>query len=634
MTLEDQIRRMGEARAAEVHTPSWSNRLGTGARRWPLLIAAAAVVAIVVGGVVFFTGDDAADTETADTSDSRSRWIPASGVERIDYPGELGIFAGWLYWPEVALLTPDGRIDVADEDVTRVLGGSSWSRKNSFPADGFRVSVRDDGIVELDLTRTDDELSVASIETGRFSADELERRAPELLDLSNDMAALADAIVGWDQALVVAYLGEIVPIEAVLAADGTYDDAVFWLATASTAQFVASYGTTGSIDYFRELLALEDTEDFTLTEEYFGYVGNGPTVKVDESEWLAIVDDVLGPDPEVNFPGSELSATAPGAPVLARPAADAFTTGNGHWTVRLLYPEPTSFRDGVGVVVTVGGVTLTFGPMDPGVEFTTLAVPARLAEAEARRYADLINAAMAEPAPPTEPYPTVEPTQTGICAANPLPGDDVLDVATHIAFDRSPLDLDQDGVDDEMLVYDDDDGNWWLIARLRGGWTNALGIGTPPTPPALAQTSGAVPAGTDLDGDGGLEFFLTGYLGPSAAMVTARGCELVDEFFLDEPAEGIGASFGVQIGLSPDMPLCQGRACATRVRCAAGVLTQELFVGVGANDDPGYWTTAELRLDPSGVITSTELPNRPVGPFDELDDPPTEVTTGVIDCAP
>jgi hypothetical protein len=235
----------------------------------------------------------------------------------------------------------------------------------------------------------------------------------------------------------------------------------------------------------------------------------------------------------------------------------------------------------------------------------------------------------------TDRPPTTDPlAQGGICAANAEPGDDVLDVATHIAFDRTPLDLDQDGVDDEMLVYDDADGNWFLVARLQTGWTNALGLGTPPTPPGLAMTSEGVPAGTDLDGDGQLEFFITGYIGPSAAMVTLRGCELVDRFFLDEPAGGSGAGFRVQIGLSADMPLCVGRSCATRVRCVDDVLVQELFVGVAANDAPGEWVSVEGRLDPDGVITTTELPARIVGPFETLDDPPTNATTGVIDCSP
>jgi hypothetical protein len=64
------------------------------------------------------------------------------------------------------------------------------------------------------------------------------------------------------------------------------------------------------------------------------------------------------------------------------------------------------------------------------------------------------------------------------------------------------------------------------------------------------------------------------------------------------------------------------------------VLTQELLIGIAANDDAGGWGIGEIRLDRDGVITTTELPTRTVGPFTPLDDPPTEATTGVVDCTP
>ena len=138
-----------------------------------------------------------------------------------------------------------------------------------------------------------------------------------------------------------------------------------------------------------------------------------------------------------------------------------------------------------------------------------------------------------EPEPTTttaDPPPTSDPpAQSGICAANAVPSDDLLDIAVHIAFDRTPLDLDQDGIDDEILVYDDEDGNWFLVARLQAGWTNALGLGMPPTPPGLAQTADGLPAGTDLDGDGGLEFFVTGYPGGTTGRVSLRECRLIGE---------------------------------------------------------------------------------------------------------
>lgn len=278
------------------------------------------------------------------------------------------------------------------------------------------------------------------------------------------------------------------------------------------------------------------------------------------------------------------------------------------------------------LVAVLAGITVTLGPDDekPGADVAT--------EPETTRVTTTMTDATTSTVT-TGPVTTTAGSaqQTVPCAVNPVPSDDVLDLAAHIAFDRTPLDLDQDGVDDEMLIYDDADGHWFLLARLHTGWTNALDIGTPPTPPGLAQTSDGVPAGTDLDGDGQLEFFVTGYLGPSARLVTLQGCELIDSFFVDEPAEGLGASFGVQIGFSDATPLCQGRACATRVRCSDGVLTQELLVGIAASEAVRGWGAGEIRLDQDGVITTTELPTRTVGPFD---DPPTEATTGVVDCTP
>ena len=122
-------------------------------------------------------------------------------------------------------------------------------------------------------------------------------------------------------------------------------------------------------------------------------------------------------------------------------------------------------------------------------------------------------------------------------AGNPVPGADILDIAVHLGFDRTPLDPDLDGVDDELLAYDDADGDWWLIARLQSGWTAPVNIGRPSVP-GLVQTPDGVPAGTDLDGDGGLEFFVSGYADPTARLVSATGCSLIGEFRPEDPADG------------------------------------------------------------------------------------------------
>lgn len=577
MTLEDQIRRMGEARAAEVTTPSWRDRVGAGRRTpWLVVAAAAAVVALAIGAFAVLADNDDADTDVAGP-DSGLRWIPAGGVERIDYPGEAASFAQFAGWPEVALVTPDGRTDVGAEEVTRLFGGSTPYRGNSSPAEDFSLSIHPDGLVSLSLDRGED-VTVARIQTRRFTTEELEARAPDLLGLSTDLVALADAIASWDDGLEVAYVGQPVPIKAMISADDARDDAVFWLDTASKAQFLA----TGS-EFFEGLFALDSAADYTLTEDYLGFSGVSSVVGVTDSEWLVIVDDVLGTDPLVDFPGSELLSNDPGAPRLATPAAEPVLTDDGEWTLALRFAEPTTFRDGGGVVATLGGVTLAFGLAEPGVEFTSLAVPTRMIEAEARRYAELINGYFADVPPPettASPYPTTGPIQSGICAANPVPSDDVLDLATHVAADRTPLDLDQDGIDDEMLIYTEvyagGDESWFLVARLETGWTNAIelwrfaGGGTP----TLTPSPEGVPAAYDLDGDGGLEFFVDGFgnTARSSAIVSLMGCELrrprADGEAGDLLRDGL-----VLIGVGGNS--CAPTGCWPRITCTGNVLRVE-----------------------------------------------------------
>ena len=633
MTLEDQIRRMGEVRAAEVHTPSWRDRVGTNGvgRRW--IVAAVAALALVGGGAAFMLipGDDSADVNTADAEGGELRhWIPAVGgeVTGVEYGSTpVGGFFASPGQQNALITTPDDATDPDDDDWTWVsINGplllQASEDNDPTPSDG------PDGESTFTYRSGDGEVWVRS---RRFDAADIRSHEAELRALGPDISAIAAEIASWDDDVEVVFAGDAAAPDLTVATDDALDGGfVLRIDERDPLRFAATYrwALEGPDDAVAGMFALED--DGELNASYAMLSAAAVPTEITDDEWTGVLDRLIGPDPLVRV---GLGDAESGRAVVA--------TYRGHHTVAIdLVPSTavlaTSDAGPTQVGIGTGdgtGISLIFESEPSGVP-GRLIVQSRMSEAEARRYAELINGALDEPVPPTEPYPTADPTQTGICAANPVPSHDVLAIATHIAFDRSPLDLDQDGVDDEMLVYDDGDGNWRLIARLQAGWTNALGIGTPPTAPGLAQTSGGVPAGTDLDGDGGLEFFVTGFLGPSAKMLTLRGCELVDKFFLDEPAEGLGATFGVQIGLSPDMPLCQGRACATRVRCAGGVLTQELFVGVAANDDPGYWTTAELRLDPSGVITSTELPNRPVGPFDGLDDPPTEATTGVIDCTP
>jgi hypothetical protein len=67
MNLEDQVRRMGEARATEVSTPSWRDRVGGGrglVARWAVA-AVAAVIALTISGVVVFAQDDDSDADVS-----------------------------------------------------------------------------------------------------------------------------------------------------------------------------------------------------------------------------------------------------------------------------------------------------------------------------------------------------------------------------------------------------------------------------------------------------------------------------------------------------------------------------------------------------------------------------------------
>jgi hypothetical protein len=253
---------------------------------------------------------------------------------------------------------------------------------------------------------------------------------------------------------------------------------------------------------------------------------------------------------------------------------------------------------------------------------------------------------------PTSLTPTTVPTTTGVpttnsaptttsaspgrtCATNPEPSAGFLDTATHIAFDRTPLDLDLDGIDDEVLIHEADDGTWSLIARLQGGWTNALDIGQPSLP-GLALTPDGVPAGTDLDGDGGLEFFVTGYLADTAQLVSFNGCELVDKFLFDSPPESPGATFGVQLGIAAGSDLCT-ILCFTRVSCSDGVLTQEILVTDPPGSAPGGDVAlgrGEIRLH-EGTLELTELLAETGIPILDLPpNAPSAETTGVIDCLP
>jgi hypothetical protein len=634
MTLEEQIRRMGEARATKVSTPSWRDRTGEGVgRRWAWAAAAAAVVLAVVGAALL-SRETESPTDVADPDPiSVARWIPPSGVWQVAYGASPAALFFSVPGQQVALVTTaEDATSQADEDWTWISVGPQplifalSEDGDSGPRDGYFEFGTDNGNV--------------LIISERLTADDLAGAETSLRAADGNIDAIATTIAEVYADVDVVYVGSASSPPTQVSSEPDVDgEVVWWIDEPNVERYMATYRWLLNADgnAVDELFAF--SERVAMDQDFAAYPADLQLRQVNKTEWFDIITDLLGDNPRVTADqrGGTDSRLGELGLDLASPAAEPVQNADGSWTVRLLFDQPLSSTDGGGIELSIGPrITLSF-LFEPGVSHRSNDLIASLAEAEARRYAELINRSVSEPASATTTlrYPTTDPSeQTGVCATNPVPSDDVLDVATHIAFDRTPLDLDQDGIDDEMLIYDDVDGNWWVIAQLQAGWTNALDLGTPPTPPGLAMTSEGVPAGTDLDGDGQLEFFLNGYIGPSAALVTLRECELVDSFFVNEAPEGFGASFGVQIGLSADISACQGTSCATRVRCVGDVLTQELFFGVGPTDLPGSWATAEVRLDPSGVITTTDLPVRTVLPFETLDDPPTEATTGVIDCTP
>lgn len=235
----------------------------------------------------------------------------------------------------------------------------------------------------------------------------------------------------------------------------------------------------------------------------------------------------------------------------------------------------------------------------------------------------------------TEPPATttaVPPPQAGICAANPVPSADILDIAVHLGFDRTPLELDLDGVDDELLAYDDADGDWWLIARLQSGWTAPVNIGRSSVP-GLVPTPDGVPAGTDLDGDGGLEFFVSGYADPTARLLSATGCSLIGEFRPEDPADGPPSPGEIFIGFPADFPECVGRTCTTRAACVADVVVYETYMSpIESAGERGLWSIGEFRLEGSVIRVAADV--QLIEASEQPGDVPTAATTGVIDCPP
>lgn len=583
MTLEDQIRRMGEARASEVTTPSWRDRVGAG-RRTPWLLAAAAVVAVIVAiGAVAVLSEDDADTDVAGPDGTTvGRWVPPGGVWEISYGASPGAVFFTVPGQEVALVTtPDDAASPADADWTWISVGPQpllfalSEGGDSGPRDGYFEFGTDDGNV--------------LIVSERLTGDDLTGVEDTLRAADGDIDAIATTIAGLYADLDVVYAGAASRPPTQVSSEPDVDgDVVWWINESDALRYMASYRwlLTPTGNAVNDLFAF--TGEASMTQEFAAYPSEPEPRRATDDEWLEIVERLLGPAPQVSATGDPGNGDAAGLTEsgldLASPAARPVPNDDGSWTVEISLAESRAFPDGGAIEFSMGPrITLVYY-FQPGVTYESIALDAPLVESEARRYVELINTAATEPAPATtttDGYPTTgPPQQTGLCATNPVPSDDVLDLATHIAADRTPLDLDQDGIDDEMLIYTevyaDGDDSWFLLAHLQTGWTNPIelwrfaGGGTP----TLTPSPDGVPAAYDLDGDGSLEFFVGGFgnTARSSAIVSLAGCELQRPRADGEAGDPLRDGL-LLIGVGGNS--CAPTGCWPRITCTGNLLRVE-----------------------------------------------------------
>ena len=582
MSLEDDLRRMGEARAAQAHEADWRAMKATSRSRWWLgAAAAAAILVAVVGGIALVaTDDDSPDLATADpdpvTNGEIERWIPPGTVTTIEYG--LSPFTVWgLVGPgqEVALVTtPEDATEPLDDDWTVVIVDPPWQFRG--------VDDAPDGPTEFDgradfRFRTPDG-RVVLLMSRRFTASDLTEARPRLEALGGDLNGLTAEIASWDPELQAVHVGAATGVEAVISTEDAASDGsvVGWLGGGSEMQFVATYrwGLDDLSTLLGEAFAVADTGLFNSS--YFAFPADRPPERVTEPEWDSVVEGLIDGDEAVILAGDPgTGERRPLGPVTA-----SVTDHEGHHTVRFTLDDATTLTEGGQVVAVVGGISLYSEWIAPGQGTDAVIVPARMSLEEAERYVALINAR--------------ETDQPGPCAANPPPSPQVLDLAVHLAADRNPLDLDQDGVDDEMLAYEDGDG-WWVIARLRTGWTTPAYVGTQWPTELVQRPGGAGPASADLDGDGQLEFFVTatGNTARNAAIFSLTGCELVRVAYRDNPAEDAEFEGLLLVGVGGGS--CAPTGCWPRVSCPA---PGELLVEIAEPTTGGevVWTSTSWRL--------------------------------------
>lgn len=199
------------------------------------------------------------------------------------------------------------------------------------------------------------------------------------------------------------------------------------------------------------------------------------------------------------------------------------------------------------------------------------------------------------------------------CAA-PVPDD-----AAHISANRTPLDVDDDGVADEFLVSETDRGHRiHVLLADASRWVDVPGTNRP----RLLDRPAGGAAARDLDGDGLLEFFLS----PSST----NGAELVR---LDE-CGGTLHEVGPHAG---EWCLRDGELrCDRRIACIGRDLISDMTSGgdvEGLGTDEWRWGRTVHRFE-GGELVAT-----PIASIEyELADPPPGVPTAAdadtVDCAP
>lgn len=628
MTLEEQIRAMADARAVEVGdvhggNPDWRSRTGAsgrGSRRW--LIAAAAVAALVVGGVVWATGigEDDADTEVAGDGTGEAefeRWLPPGGVAEISHGSGAASLFFTVPGQAVGLVsTPADATDAADDDWTWISVGtfqpfiiSLAESDEPKPSDGhfeYRVDDKEVLISSQRLTAAD------------FRAGESALRAA-----GADVDLIAREIASWQDGLEVIYAGPATSPPTQVGSEPDLDGAVvWWIGESDPARFMAS---------FRWLLDAEGnnldglfalSESGVLNQRYATFPAEPLPTPTSEEGWLDHVEQLLGDGPEVDMGVGELFGDSFEARVQT-PASDAVERDDGTWTVRLLFDEPVTFRDGGVVAVRLGpAITLSFGLFEPGVAYDSFDLDAPLTRDETRLYVDAINRSTPAPEPTSGYGPDNPSVMPGFpCANNPDPTGEEFDAAVHIDANRTPLDLDFDGINDEILFLESERS---VIARLQTGWTNWTVIDSHDA--RLIRNRANEPAAADLDRDGGVEFFVSApgvNTGEGAQVISLAGCRLTtvtgDLEWVDIKLWGV---------------VCAPDRCLTRSSCTSdGRLLTETTQP--APDEPLdiMWTVEEYTYA-DAVFTSA----RASVSFFSTDAPPdavpTDDDTGVVDCSP